>query len=443
MARMHPPEFHAADGDNPAERKLFTAVRDSLPEPWEAFHSIDWLERDADRGARVGEIDFVLAHPEQGLVTLEVKGGGIDCNHGAWRRRNPDGRWAPMKDPVKQVRDNQFALARLLKRTPEWPIDDPLMSHGLAFPLSSVHQFSLGPGTDPAIIVDRNDLNDLPAAVARILAFHRGARDKRHRLGEAGVGALVDLLTPTVDIRVPLGEQLLDEEAQLESLTAEQSRLLARMRRDPRMVVTGCAGSGKTMLAVNHARRLARDGHRVLFACFNTKLREDLRARYGTEGLEIESVHSLAVGLGGRAKLAMPGGDWASGRNSIARDSVATVRLYARPTRGTRRPASHDVPQSTTPSGTSSVTAAREQPVARVRVAPDDGVLLGRDLGGDGVEAGAQRLPIALDLALVGERGHGLPPTGRSSRQRPLTCSQWRSRSSPTARNARARPSMR
>ena len=40
-----------------------------------------------------------------------------------------------MKDPVKQVRDNQFALERLLKRTPEWPIENPFMSHALAFPL--------------------------------------------------------------------------------------------------------------------------------------------------------------------------------------------------------------------------------------------------------------------------------------------------------------------
>ena len=31
MARMHPPEFNAADGDNPAERKLFQAIRKSLP----------------------------------------------------------------------------------------------------------------------------------------------------------------------------------------------------------------------------------------------------------------------------------------------------------------------------------------------------------------------------------------------------------------------------
>src|SRR5688572_20630493 len=135
MARMHPPEFHVADGDNRAERKLFEAVRDSLPGPWEAFHSIDWLERDPDEGARVGEIDFVLAHPHEGIVTLEVKGGGIRSKHGAWERKSPGGKWQHMKDPVKQVRDNQFALARLLERTPEWPIERPFMSHGLAFPV--------------------------------------------------------------------------------------------------------------------------------------------------------------------------------------------------------------------------------------------------------------------------------------------------------------------
>jgi hypothetical protein len=307
---MHPPEFHAADGDHPAERKLFEALRDSLPDPWEAFHSIDWLERDPAEGARVGEVDFVLCHPNEGIVCLEVKGGGIECRHGAWRRRKPSGEWEPMKDPVKQVRDNQFALERLLKRTPEWSIEKPFMSHGLAFPLSSVHQLSLGPGTDPQIIIDRSDMASVEAGIERILAYHRGARDKRSPLGEEGVEGLVDLLAPSVEIRVPLGETLMEEEAALESLTREQSRLLLRMRRDPRMVITGCAGSGKTMLAVAHAHRLAREGNRVLFACFNKKLRDDLRARYGIDGLAIENVHGLATQLARKAGLSMPKGDW-------------------------------------------------------------------------------------------------------------------------------------
>lgn len=310
MARMHPSEFHAADGDNAAERKLFEAIGESLPEPWVAFHSIDWLERDDADGSNVGEIDFVLAHPEEGIVTLEVKGGGIECNHGAWKRRRPDGNWEQMKDPVKQVRDSQFALGWLLERTPEWPIEKPFMSHGLAFPLSSVHQFSLGPGTDPQMIIDRNDTEDLPAAVRRLLDFHRGSRDKRKPLGEEGVEALVDLLAPTVEISVPLGEQLMLEESQLEKLTQEQARGLRRMRRNPRMVFIGCAGSGKTMLAIAHARRLASEGYKVLFTCFNRRLREDLEARYGIEGLDIRHVHSLAVQLSHVAKLELPDTPW-------------------------------------------------------------------------------------------------------------------------------------
>lgn len=307
---MHPPEYHEPDGDHPAERKLFNRLRDSLPAPWEAFHSIDWIERDSADGTNVGEIDVVLCHPEEGIVTLEVKGGGIECKHGAWRRKDRDGAWKPMKDPVKQVRDNQYALKRLLERTPEWPVDDPFICHGLAFPVANVHQFVLGPGTDPRMIIDRNDLDGLPAAIERILAFHRGARDKRKAPGQDGVEALRDLLAPSVSITVPLGEQLMDEAAELESLTLEQSRLLLRMRRDARMVITGCAGSGKTMLAINHAQRLARDGKRVLVTCLNTKLRDDLRNRYEIPGLEIHNVHSLAVQLARVAELDLPDGDW-------------------------------------------------------------------------------------------------------------------------------------
>jgi hypothetical protein len=310
VARMYPPEFQAPHGDNRAERKLFEAIRDSLPAPWEAFHSIDWLERDPAAGARVGEIDFVLVHPDEGILTIEVKGGGIARRHGAWVRKQPDGDWEPMKDPVKQVRDNQFALQRLLERTPEWPVERPFMAHALAFPLSSKHQLALGPGADERIVIDRRDIEDLPAAIERVLAFHRGSRDKRRPLGADGVAALVDLVAPTVEVRVPLGEQLIQEVAELESLTLEQARFLQRVRRDPRMVVRGCAGSGKTVLAITHALRLAREGFHVLFACFNRKLRDDLRARYGAEGLDIENVHSHAVRLAREARLELPTTDW-------------------------------------------------------------------------------------------------------------------------------------
>jgi hypothetical protein len=45
------------------------------------------VRRDPGRGAEDGEIDFVLAHPDEGIVCLEVKGRDLECRRGEWRRR--------------------------------------------------------------------------------------------------------------------------------------------------------------------------------------------------------------------------------------------------------------------------------------------------------------------------------------------------------------------
>lgn len=78
-------------------------------------------------------------------------------------------------------------------------------------------------------------------------------------------------------VAVPMATEFLEEEEQLVLLTHEQSALLSRFGRERRMVVTGCAGSGKTMLAVERAKRLAAKGEEVLFVCFNRALLEHLR----------------------------------------------------------------------------------------------------------------------------------------------------------------------
>ena len=113
--------------------------------------------------------------------------------------------------------------------------------------------------------------------------------------------AVRELLAPQVRIRVPMAAEFLDEEEALVLLTHEQSMLLARMRRDPRMVVRGCAGSGKTMLAVEHGKRLAAEGKRVLLVCFNRALRDHLRATTRQKGLTIHNFHALCRQLASEA----------------------------------------------------------------------------------------------------------------------------------------------
>jgi hypothetical protein len=75
MARMYPRTLLAPEVESKAERRVFDRLRDGLDDDWEAYHSVSWMIRDPADGAGDGEIDFVLCHPERGIVCLEVKGG--------------------------------------------------------------------------------------------------------------------------------------------------------------------------------------------------------------------------------------------------------------------------------------------------------------------------------------------------------------------------------
>src|SRR2546421_3002294 len=106
MAVMYPPELAEEDVASKAEPKVFRALRDGLLDQWEVFHSAGLLNRDPVEGLKHGEIDFVLCHPDKGVLCLEVKGGGIRCRNGKWfrtRKGRPDEHF---KDPFEQAVDH-------------------------------------------------------------------------------------------------------------------------------------------------------------------------------------------------------------------------------------------------------------------------------------------------------------------------------------------------
>jgi hypothetical protein len=86
-----------------AELDLYERLAD-LPDPWVSFHSISWI----GQGTRtVGEIDFLVVHPDHGVLVLEVKGGGIfierEGNRNQWYSRSQSGTVNSIHDPCGQA----------------------------------------------------------------------------------------------------------------------------------------------------------------------------------------------------------------------------------------------------------------------------------------------------------------------------------------------------
>lgn len=293
MARMIPARFDEATTST-AERLLYYRLQDHLSDEWTVLHALPWLDGSRPR-LQQGECDFLLLHPRHGLLVLEAKAGtpAYDGSDGSWRY--DDG--SRLADPVQQARRGAHYLQGLLAdRSLAWRQAALPFGYAVAFPDARAVRGELRPDIDARLFLLEPDLDDLQARVVRVLAlFSEPSPAPRP---DAVAGAL-EVLQPTFRLVATLAPVVDLANRELVRLTEEQAWVLEGMAGNPRLVVRGGAGTGKTLLVAAGARRLAAEGRRTLVLCFNRPLAAHLREMLAADGgiVTVATFHDHCLSL--------------------------------------------------------------------------------------------------------------------------------------------------
>jgi len=286
------------DTTSDAELALYEAF-EKLPDTFTVLHAVKWFARTL---GTVGEIDFLIAHPDYGVLILEVKGGAILIEKGRWF----SGKYE-IKDPCEQAERNRRALH-------DWLADDP-RTKGIPFALfpavalpDSRVAGHIRPDCPQDIFIDINHLHDLENRLLSIFTYWKSHADARNSKmgGKRAVEALVQLLVPTRSLQPRITDLFALENRKIEELTQQQFKILNILRYQKRAAIIGGAGTGKTLLAIEKAAQLAESGLRVLFVCYNTNLAKWISGRLQHPQIDVFTFHALVGHMVNRARIPMP-----------------------------------------------------------------------------------------------------------------------------------------
>lgn len=290
MTKFIPPYMGEEIKSN-AEKKIYDVLQDLELKNAYVLHSLG-LPRHYSKS--YGEIDFVVVC-DRGIACLEIKGGRVERREGAWVFTDRYGvEHVKSEGPFEQVKGNMFSLqGELRERFKANPhIKNVLVACGVMFPDIEFKASSEEIISD--IVYDvRTD--NITVYLKSVFEYWR-QRQRREpgRLSPSDMEEIVDFLRGDFIFVPGLGERLDSIERHLVRLTKEQANIMEALSQNNRLLIEGSAGTGKTLLAINFAKKQAEDGKKVLYLAFNKNLIHHAKSsvRY-VKNLKIINIHAL------------------------------------------------------------------------------------------------------------------------------------------------------
>lgn len=310
MGRLVPEDFDVAGLDNEEERRVVSACAQLLSDGWFVLPNVVIKATGRDH-----ELDVVLVHREFGVLDLEVKGHRrIEIREGVWF-----GNGERMKtQPPSQAHTNAYELRDRLRNLDG--LGKLRIPYGIVLPNAGGVTGRLGTDLKPEQVLCADALEDWADAVERLAFTVPGTV----QLDDDDVEAIVRHLRPNVDFDLAPEAQAAFARRRLDELCATQVKAMETLDRNPRALVLGAAGTGKTRLAEAWARRALLDERRVLFTCFNEPLAAAVVDRLpDDEALTVGPFLRVALGLDGMPALDEPADPTPAWWNETVQDHLA------------------------------------------------------------------------------------------------------------------------
>ena len=267
------PDMISEDVKSNAERRLFDNFKHTnTSQNITILHSLGLAKH---RDKVVGEIDFVVLC-NRGILVLEVKGGKVEREAGGWyftNRYNEKNK--KNEGPFEQANGNMHSLENALEARLDRndPIRNCFYANAVIMPDCDFH------GDDPSInrdiLFDRSNYKGLLDVIEKSFDYWEGIHRSKHGERRFSQLSAEDIKRIEVILRgdfsfIPLMSDIIDQTYEsLASLTEEQYDILSGMNDNDRLLVSGCAGSGKTLLAKEEYCRAIAEGKNALFLCYN------------------------------------------------------------------------------------------------------------------------------------------------------------------------------
>lgn len=289
----------------PGERALYSALAAcDDTDDWTVLHSVGIAEHIKKPQ---GEADFVVVVPEHGVLVIEVKSHlSVEFRDGVWHL----GRDKPItRGPFQQASDAKFSLRNYLQKKQIDVHSLPVVSAAWFTAVRARASLGSSPEWHDWEVLDSEDLrNGVRAAVLRTLAAGRAHLESTvsgfarggGRPDSAAAHRITTVLRPAFEFGVVAGDLRRAREDQLVHFIGEQYAALDAMADNRAVLFTGPAGSGKTLLAMEGARREIAMGNRGRLICFNRFLGKRLTADMPEDAkLEVGTFHQQMLRLAG------------------------------------------------------------------------------------------------------------------------------------------------